>query len=201
MPKVIDLEGVFDAAVGLLAERGYEGVTVQAIAQAAGISEVTLFRRFGTKAALIAAALRDRLARSPFAEPTPTDDVRSDLIAIVQAYAQTQRAYGGAVTTLLVEAPRHPELRDAVSGLLPNMRRSADIVARHQTAGRLREGDSLGMTAQLLSPLITAGLWQRAGMPAPSPTLAAEALVDGFLDGHATRRPSTSGQRLMPNMK
>jgi len=187
VPKIVDLEAVFDAAVRLLAERGYDGVTVQAIASAADVNEVTLFRRFGTKAQLIAAAVRDRLARSPFAEPTASDDVRADLVTIARAYASTYRAYGGAVMTLLVEAPRHPELHDAVSGLMPNMRRSAEIIAGHQRAGRLRTGDPFAMTAQLLSPLIAAGLWQRAGAEGPMAPITPEQVVDGFLDGHAVR--------------
>lgn len=39
---------LFQAALELLAERGYRGATTREIARRAGVSEVTLFRRFGS---------------------------------------------------------------------------------------------------------------------------------------------------------
>ncbi|MDQ0060475.1 TetR/AcrR family transcriptional regulator [Paenibacillus harenae] len=45
------------AAIDLISERGYNGVTTQEIAAAAGLSEKTLFRHFGTKQQLLESAL------------------------------------------------------------------------------------------------------------------------------------------------
>lgn len=62
------------AAITLFAERGYDATTTAEIARRAGVSEMTLFRHFPTKAAflvedpydpLIAAAVRDRPAGEP----------------------------------------------------------------------------------------------------------------------------------------
>ena len=178
MPKIVNLTPVFDTTVRVLAERGYDGTTVQAIAAENDVSEVTLFRRFGTKARLIAAALADRLAHS--------GDLRADLISIARAYGATNQAHGGAVMTVLVEASRHPELRPAIGGLMPNLRHCADIIATHQNEGRLQEGDPMVLTAQLLSPFITASLWQRAGAPALQEPATVERIVDGFLAGYGT---------------
>ncbi|MBB3151856.1 AcrR family transcriptional regulator [Paenibacillus endophyticus] len=44
------------AAINLISERGYNGVTTQEIATAAGLSEKTLFRHFGSKQKLLEAA-------------------------------------------------------------------------------------------------------------------------------------------------
>ncbi|WP_138750938.1 TetR/AcrR family transcriptional regulator [Paenibacillus sinopodophylli] len=44
------------AAINLISERGYNGVTTQEIATAAGLSEKTLFRHFGSKQRLLEAA-------------------------------------------------------------------------------------------------------------------------------------------------
>ncbi|MED4784501.1 TetR/AcrR family transcriptional regulator [Brevibacillus choshinensis] len=44
------------AAIDLVAERGYNGVTTQEIATAAGLSEKTLFRHFGSKQNLLESA-------------------------------------------------------------------------------------------------------------------------------------------------
>lgn len=59
-------ERVLTAAATLIAERGYGGTTTRAIAEAAGVNEVTIFRRFGTKAGVLA-ALGQRLAEAFFA--------------------------------------------------------------------------------------------------------------------------------------
>jgi len=44
------------AAINLISERGYNGVTTQEIATAAGLSEKTLFRHFGSKQKLLETA-------------------------------------------------------------------------------------------------------------------------------------------------
>jgi AcrR family transcriptional regulator len=53
---------LLDAAARVYAEAGYRGATTRRIATAAGVNEVTLFRTFGSKAALIDAAVRSRAA-------------------------------------------------------------------------------------------------------------------------------------------
>ncbi|MFD0716387.1 TetR/AcrR family transcriptional regulator [Paenibacillus sp. GCM10027626] len=50
-------EKLLRAAIDLISERGYHGVTTQEIALSANLSEKTLFRHFGTKQNLLEAAL------------------------------------------------------------------------------------------------------------------------------------------------
>jgi AcrR family transcriptional regulator len=40
---------ILDAALSVLVSRGYEGITTRRIAEAAGVNEVTLFRKFQSK--------------------------------------------------------------------------------------------------------------------------------------------------------
>src|ERR1019366_6207864 len=49
---------ILDAAARLYGEHGFRGTTTRRIAQEAGVNEGTLFRRFGSKTALILEALR-----------------------------------------------------------------------------------------------------------------------------------------------
>ena len=51
---------VLDAAARLFAEHGVDGVTMDAVAAAAGVGKGTVFRRFGDKAGLAVALLDDR---------------------------------------------------------------------------------------------------------------------------------------------
>ncbi len=184
MPKVIDVDNLFEATVRVFAERGYSAATTQEIAARAGVNEVTLFRRYGTKAALIEAALTHCLSKSPFGQVVASDDVVADLTAIVRAYESTNRAYGGAVVTLLAEAPRHPELQKAVSALMPNMQNAARIIAAHQSRGHIGPGNPLQKVALLIAPLMAAGLWARAGTTIKRVELDLPPIVDAFLNGH-----------------
>lgn len=51
-------EQILDAAARLYADHGFRGTTTRAIAESAGVNEVTLFRLFGSKETLIVEALR-----------------------------------------------------------------------------------------------------------------------------------------------
>jgi AcrR family transcriptional regulator len=53
---------ILEAAARVYAEFGYRGATTRRIATAAGVNEVTLFRTFGSKAALIDEAVRSSAA-------------------------------------------------------------------------------------------------------------------------------------------
>ncbi|QUR66233.1 TetR/AcrR family transcriptional regulator [Mycobacterium spongiae] len=183
MPRRIDVDGLFDATVRVFAERGYRATTTQEIASRGGVNEVTLFRRYGDKATLINTALTHALAKSPFARVTVTDDVRADLVALVQAYAATVETYGGAVMTLLVEIPRHPELRGAMAAFTPNLLNAVQVIATHQDRGQLRPGDPVQKLVTLIAPLMVVGLWARTGAEIIAPKFDPDALVTAFLDG------------------
>ena len=186
MPKVIDLDSLFEATVEVFAERGYGAATTQEIAARAGVNEVTLFRRYGSKAALVETALTHCLSRSPFGQVVGSEDLRADLLEIVRAYHATNSAYGGAVVTLLTELPRHPELQGALSALMPNLRNAARIIAGHQDRGRIKPGDPMQKVTFLIAPLVAGGLWARSGNRLEAARLSPSSVVDAFLDGHGT---------------
>ncbi|WP_067183652.1 TetR/AcrR family transcriptional regulator [Microtetraspora niveoalba] len=68
-------QAIADVAMRLFAERGFEAVTVNEIAQAAGVVKVTLFKYFPTKESLVLHALEDEdlaaIVRSRPAGETP----------------------------------------------------------------------------------------------------------------------------------
>ena len=51
-------EQILSAAARLYAEHGFRGTTTRAVAEAAGVNEVTLFRLFGSKVNIIVEAMR-----------------------------------------------------------------------------------------------------------------------------------------------
>jgi AcrR family transcriptional regulator len=110
MPKVIDESRVFEAAVDLFVTHGYEGTTTKDIAAAAGVNEATLFRRYGSKAQLMEAAIDRQWQDVPLTSLEYTGDLERDLTAIVDAYVETNRLRGAIVPALLVELARNDEL-------------------------------------------------------------------------------------------
>ncbi|PLT48022.1 Transcriptional regulator, TetR family [Paenibacillus pasadenensis] len=83
---------LMQAAIELMAENGFKGVSTKQIAAAAGFSEMTLFRQFGTKRHLIASAVeRYHYGREMAGLFTGgfAWDLRSDLGRIGRAYQET----------------------------------------------------------------------------------------------------------------
>ena len=71
---------ILEAAVALIAEVGYDGATVEAIAERAGVGKPTIYRRWAGKAEIVAEAIR---ARKGAGRPADTGSLRGDLRALV----------------------------------------------------------------------------------------------------------------------
>lgn len=81
-------ERVLQAALELLAEEGLPGFTIEAVAQRAGASKATVYRRWASRAALLVDAME--LAFQPFPFPA-TGRLRADLVELL---TQLQRLLG-----------------------------------------------------------------------------------------------------------
>jgi len=72
-------EKIIAAAMAAYAESGFQGATTRRVAEIAGVNEVTIFRNFGSKAALMDEALFRRVAALKIVDPplpeTPADPV------------------------------------------------------------------------------------------------------------------------------
>jgi AcrR family transcriptional regulator len=72
---------ILDATVATLAELGYDRLTMDAVATAAKASKATLYRRWSTKAELVADAI-SRAKGCPMPEDVDTGSLRGDLISM-----------------------------------------------------------------------------------------------------------------------
>ena len=86
-PKSNASERLLDAAARVFARKGLKGATTREIAVEAGLSEMTLFRRFGTKEKLLRAVVERFFARR--IEP-PAQQPPGDLRAALLHYAKLQ---------------------------------------------------------------------------------------------------------------
>lgn len=189
MPKSVDTADIYAAAIALFCERGFGGTTTRQIADRAGINEVTLFRRFGSKAALMEAAIIDALAEAPFGQVTPSADVTSDLSTIVEAYLATYQRHGGLALTLFSQLPHHPELAGTTPALMENLQNVAGVLAHHQAQGRIRPGNPIRFAVELIAPLAMVGFLNRLGIGPGHPGLDLNDYVETYLQGHENLQP------------
>lgn len=111
---------ILDAALDVLAEAGYAGLTMDAVAAAAGAGKATVYRRWDSKPALVLDAIRrlDAGVGDPAALPD-TGSLRDDLAAVLarndgSGDARRLRVMAG-LTSMLAE---HPALADAADAAI-----------------------------------------------------------------------------------
>ncbi len=105
---------IIEAAVRVYSESGFRGATTRRIAEEAGVNEVTLFRIFGSKAALIAEAVR-AYAEARGVDPLP--DVPGDPEVELTAWAEAEHTflmnYRGMIRTTMAELHERPECAES----------------------------------------------------------------------------------------
>ena len=131
-------QAIAAATRALLAERGFAGMSVGAIAASAGVGKPAIYRRFRDKAELAAAVVANQL---PELDPPDLGDTRAELWeAVAQGFPVDGPAYVGLIGGLIAEHERHPELIEAFrrSVLLPRRAAVQRLIERGQQRGDVR---------------------------------------------------------------
>ena len=184
MPKIVEDVPVYRAAMQTVIARGYAGATTKQIADAAGVSEVTLFRKYGNKANLIKLAMASMLERMNFAEATRyTGDVEADLRRVVQTYQALTGEIGQFFPVMMAELPRYPELSELLSVPMSMVNTVAALLARYQSEGVLRAENPMHTVTALLGPLIATNMFRGTLAEPPLPPLDLEQHVAAYLRG------------------
>jgi len=183
MPKVIDETKIFSAALEILIAHGYEGATTQKIAEVAGVNEVTLFRKYGSKAGLFEKVIEHQLADTPLNKLSYTGDLEADLLAIVEAYVETNETHGNIIPLLLIEMPRYPDLQGSFNTPWKNIQGIVKIIQKYQKQGELRVESPLACLNALIGPILTSQMLRHAKLDFPIPAMDSHAHVDAFLNG------------------
>lgn len=126
-----------EATQALLAERGPAAITVEAVAERAGVARTTIYRNFGCLSDLIAAALDD-LTSPP--EAPDTGDVVADVTDILTGLdnALHHSAWGRLVPALLHAAEHNEQFADVQQRLVQRRRQTLlDVLRRGARQGRL----------------------------------------------------------------
>ncbi len=70
---------VLEATARLMVDRGYEDLTIEGIAAAAGVGKQTIYRWWGSKAEVVVESLAEGFLEMPLGGPADTGDLRADL--------------------------------------------------------------------------------------------------------------------------
>lgn len=188
-------ERLVEAALQLLTERGYKGATTAAIAERAGVAELTLFRHFGNKATLVKEACRRSLAGMVELVPEPSGDVEADLLAFASRYLAHFKGARERKIFVLPEIIRQPELRgDEIPPQIVAFRQKQNaLISHYQALGILKSGEpseiGLDFLGPLLSRVLMADMW---GDPA---RMDVRRYVRNFLTGWHTHPNSEKEAR------
>ena len=142
---------ILDATLALLHDTGYAGMSMEAVADAAGVGKTTIYRRYRDKADLVTAAIA---AMRGADEMPDSGDTRQDLVELLQRFVrgkervQSMRLLG----TLWAEEERNPELvrlfRERV--IRPRRAMIVEVLRRGQARGELREDLEPGLVTEMM---------------------------------------------------
>lgn len=126
---------LLDAAAQVYARTGYRGATTRRIAQQAGVNEITLFRHFGSKQALIQAVLDCGGLPSPGGLPGEPRHPDRELHAWCRLQFDHLYQHRAIIRTVLGDIAEHPEGAAFVARSCP----SASLQELHAYLLRLRQ--------------------------------------------------------------
>ncbi|WP_426571785.1 TetR/AcrR family transcriptional regulator [Aquihabitans sp. McL0605] len=173
-------EAILAAVIEQLAESGFGGLTIDAVAHRAGVGKATIYRRWSGKEQLVLDALA--AGHLPVFEPD-TGTLRDDLIAYYEplAEAEAQQAAVRLMPALAAEAALNEELAGQLRSFVADRRGPvAAILARGRDRGEIAEGIDIDLTVDQLTGPIMYRLYF-SGAPVNPKVIAA--LVDRVLRG------------------
>jgi AcrR family transcriptional regulator len=169
---------LLDAAARAYGEFGFRGATTRRIADLAGVNEVTLFRLFGSKSALLNEAIRQHApgVRAPDLLPEhPVDPPRELADWCTQMIAHL-RAHRSVIRKAMSEMEEHPEIGPCVSEGPLSAYQSLQTYARQlRVSGRALSDPELAAATSMLISAAFGDAMGRELMPTRYPQPEADA--------------------------
>ncbi|MBK8050618.1 MAG: TetR/AcrR family transcriptional regulator [Anaerolineales bacterium] len=185
MARTISDDQILEAALNVIVQRGYAGATTREISTAAGMNEVTLFRRFGSKEQLLRAVVEQEAQRFSLLGIEYTGDLEGDLLRVVCFYRDLMRVRGRIIAMLINEIPRQPELMGLMETPLQIFISITAMIKRYQDDGALVEEPPEQTLLALVGPLFLDGLLGFVQPQLGGAGFTPEELVARFLHGRA----------------
>lgn len=171
-------QAILDATAHQFQTRGYDQLTIEGVAAAAGVGKQTIYRWWPTKSALVAECLvEDRLLPGKFSVPD-SGDFRADLIAwLGHIFAVVHEPTGRSLlTSLVAAATANRQIGERLRVSLGDDRSLAQRFETAIKAGRLAPDTP----ASELSEALVGAVFIRALGSTPSGPADAERLIDAL---------------------
>lgn len=188
-------QAILGATLQVLMEQGFSGMSVERVAEEAGVGKATIYRRWRGKSELVAEALSSlRIDR----EPPDEGSLRADILALSQrqlGLIRAQPRFPRLAPRLLAESADHPELHAIVmSSLIEPIREIvATLLRRAIRRGELRRNLDLEAAIDLFhAPIIYRFLLLGGGDVAQMTEDYPQRVLDTLLPG-LTPRPRSRG--------
>ncbi len=179
-------EKILKAATELYAETGFRGTTTRQIAQLAGVNEVTVFRHFGSKTALLHEAIRCACATPERTSlPDHPQHPREELLAWARLHWEELWSRRAVIRTAMGEVEEHPELLPRENHATACAGKDlSGYLERLRTGGLARANFTPAAAAMTLMGTLFADAMSRDILPFVyrlEPTEAVEQYVDLFI--------------------
>jgi len=149
---------ILSAAAGVFAQHGFRGSTTRRIADAAGVNEITIFRHFGSKEALIREAMQ-HLTQSAGLRSLPDIpvDPERELTEWSESFMQHLRLRNSIIRKTMSEIEERPDMSECAS-YVP--KRASNELCLYLTALKRK-----GWIAEKFDPTSAAAIPSRTVLP------------------------------------
>lgn len=171
------------ATLDLLAEVGYDRLTIEAVASHCGAGKTTLYRRWPGKTELVADAVA--LFHADAAVPD-TGDLRTDLLMSASTWHTADTRRDAVVAGLLTAMARDPELRETVRAAVADPGNAVfdQVVAQARARGEVTAEVDTEVLACVLPAMVFHQITVRSG---PVDRTLMETIVDQVILPALTR--------------
>lgn len=125
---------ILRAVIELVAEHGYEGVTMEAVAATAGVSKATVYRRWPSRPELVVDAVRGSITVA--FEAPDTGDLRADLIVVLRGAAEALLRDADLLVALLDASRRHRDVWEIMMAQFRLPGQTVDRLPRQRAIAR-----------------------------------------------------------------
>jgi AcrR family transcriptional regulator len=148
---------ILDSTVAVLAEQGYEGMTIDLVAAHAGMARATVYRRWPTKADLVVDAVSHLSRGDVDVEHMPdTGTLRGDMLAMIRPLDEEQQQVRiQAVVALMAAARTNDRLAAAAknAGIGPWVEAIRRLIERAVDRGEYPPPSDLNTLAEVIPML------------------------------------------------
>lgn len=177
---------IIEAALQEFTERGYKGASTRAIAERAGVNEVTLFRHFGSKLDLLRIAVEYEVSQMHVPEslePYLEMDFRAGFTAFLREFLMQLTCQSDILMLGFAESYSHPQIVYSLRQMFWRIRITLqDFFNEMQKRGRMREADNHVLSQMVIATLHTTPLIKKHAPSEWADQLTDERLIAALVE-------------------